>query len=80
MVRINHNKPIEKCESYVRVNLKILLKEENQGLGLVGSQYAHDVVLTSVRRRFNVMDVVWTSKATSCAYWDTLYCLSWIFF
>ena len=26
------------------------------------SQYAHDVVLTSVRRRFNVMDVVWTSK------------------
>ena len=29
------------------------------------SQYAHDVVLTSVRRRFNVMDVVWMS----CAYW-----------
>ena len=26
------------------------------------SQYAHDVVLTSVRRRFNVMGVVWTSK------------------
>ena len=26
------------------------------------SQYAHDVVLTSVRRRSNVMDVVWTSK------------------
>ena len=26
------------------------------------TQYAHDVVLTSVRRRFNVMDVVWTSK------------------
>ena len=26
------------------------------------SQYAHDVVLTSMRRRFNVMDVVWTSK------------------
>ena len=26
------------------------------------SQYAHDVVLTSVRSRFNVMDVVWTSK------------------
>ena len=25
-------------------------------------QYAHDVVLTSVRRRFNVMNVVWTSK------------------
>ena len=25
-------------------------------------QYAHDVVLTSVRRRFNVMDVVWMSK------------------
>ena len=26
------------------------------------SQYALDVVLTSMRRRFNVMDVVWTSK------------------
>ena len=26
------------------------------------SQYAHDVVLTSVRHRFNVMDVVWMSK------------------
>ena len=26
------------------------------------SQYAHNVVLTSIRRRFNVMDVVWTSK------------------
>ena len=26
------------------------------------TQYAHDVVLTSVRRRSNVMDVVWTSK------------------
>ena len=26
------------------------------------SQCANDVVLTSVRRRFNVMDVVWTSK------------------
>ena len=26
------------------------------------SQYAHDVVLTSMQRRFNVMDVVWTSK------------------
>ena len=26
------------------------------------SQYAHDVVLTSVRRCFNVMDDVWTSK------------------
>ena len=29
---------------------------------LIKSQYAHDVVLTSMRRRFNVMDVVWTSK------------------
>ena len=26
------------------------------------TQYAHDVVLKSVPRRFNVMDVVWTSK------------------
>ena len=26
------------------------------------SQYAHNVVLTSVRRRFNVMDVIWMSK------------------
>ena len=26
------------------------------------AQYAHDVVLTSMRRRFNVMDVVWMSK------------------
>ena len=31
----------------------------------VASQYAYDVVLTSVRRRFNVMDVVWTSKRRS---------------
>ena len=29
---------------------------------LVQSHYAHDVVLTSVRGRFNVMDVVWMSK------------------
>ena len=29
---------------------------------LIKSQYAHDIVLTSIRRRFNVMDVVWTSK------------------
>ena len=28
----------------------------------IDSQYAHDVVLTSVRRPFNVMDVVWLSK------------------
>ena len=26
------------------------------------TQYAHNVVLTSIRRRFSVMDVVWTSK------------------
>ena len=26
------------------------------------TQYEHDVVLTSIRRRFNVMDVVKTSK------------------
>ena len=26
------------------------------------SQYAHSDVLTSIRRRFNVMDVAWTSK------------------
>ena len=26
------------------------------------SQYAHDVVLASLRCRFNVMDIVWTSK------------------
>ena len=29
---------------------------------IVSSQYAHKVVLASIRRRFNVMDVVWTSK------------------
>ena len=29
---------------------------------LIKSQYGHDIVLTSMRRRFNVMDVVWTSK------------------
>ena len=28
----------------------------------IGSHYAHDVVLTSVRCRFNVMDVAWMSK------------------
>ena len=26
------------------------------------TQYAHDAILTSERRRFNVMDVVWMSK------------------
>ena len=26
------------------------------------TQYTHDVVLTSIQRRFNVLDVVWTSK------------------
>ena len=42
-----------KCERLKRLQpLEVLLI----------SQYAHDVVLTSVRRRFNVMDVVWTSK------------------
>ena len=29
---------------------------------LVWSQYTHNVVLTSIRRRFNVMDVEWMSK------------------
>ena len=29
---------------------------------MIPSQYAHDVILTSLRRRFNVMDVVWMSK------------------
>ena len=32
---------------------------------IVTSQLAHDVVLTSVRRFFNVMDV----ETMSCAYW-----------
>ena len=36
------------------------------------SQYAHDVVLTSIRRRFNAMDVAWASKRL-CAYWVTLF-------
>ena len=31
-------------------------------LGINHAQYARDVVLASVRRRFNVMDVVWMSK------------------
>ena len=31
-------------------------------MGLLNAQYAHDVVLTSMRRHSNVMDVVWTSK------------------
>ena len=31
-------------------------------LACLTTQYAHDVVLTSVRRRFNVMDFVWTLK------------------
>ena len=36
-------------------------------------QYVHDVVLTSIRRRFNVMDVVWMSKQfRECAYWVVL--------
>ena len=29
---------------------------------IVASQYAQNVVLTSIRRRFNAMDVVWMSK------------------
>ena len=33
------------------------------------SQYAHDVVLTFVRRRFNVMDVVWMSKRCRVLTW-----------
>ena len=28
----------------------------------IQTQYTHDVVLTSMRRRFKVMDVAWTSK------------------
>ena len=28
---------------------------------IVSTQYAHNVVLTSIRRCFNVLDVVWTS-------------------
>ena len=28
----------------------------------VATQYAHNVVLKSVRRRYNVMDVAWMSK------------------
>ena len=38
------------------------------------AQYAYNVVLTSVRRRFNVMDVVWILKRcrvlTGCFFMD----------
>ena len=34
----------------------------NTSSGNSTNRYAHDVVLTSVRRRSNVMDVVWMSK------------------
>ena len=37
------------------------------------SQYVHVVVLTSMRRRFNVMDVVWTSKRRRRPYGDNLH-------
>ena len=50
------------------------------------TQYAHDIVLTSVRRRFNVMDVVWTSKrrrvltGLGLVYWrNLLLWLKWFF-
>ena len=36
------------------------------------AQYAYNVVLTSVRRRFNAMDLAWASKRL-CAYWVTLF-------
>ena len=37
-------------------------KQLGVGLRLVQSQCAHNVVSTSIRRRFNVMNVVWTLK------------------
>ena len=37
------------------------------------AQYAHDVVLKSVRRRFDVMDVVWTSKRRRVLTGQSLY-------
>ena len=42
--------------------LKEILQHETPTKVIVLAQYAHDVVLTSIRRRFNVMDFVWTSK------------------
>ena len=42
--------------------ISLLFSGYRWSLSSIQTQYAHDVVLTSIRRRFNVMDVVWTSK------------------
>ena len=45
--------------AYYRQNQKI---KKNAYLSATFAQYAHGVVLTSIQRRFNAMDVAWTSK------------------
>ena len=47
---------------FIRSLIRSLVSEEICLTFSIISQCAHDVVLTSMRRRFNVMDVVWTSK------------------
>ena len=50
------------CVVHFDMYLKEILQHETPTKVIVLAQYAHDVVLTSIRRRFNVMDFVWTSK------------------
>ena len=46
----------------IRCLLHITLQNHKTKMLQIMPQYAHDVVLKSVQRRFNVMDIVWTSK------------------
>ena len=63
------HKNIHKCKSpepsrKIKLETLLVLNLTHSPLGhvLTIAQYTHDVVLTSVRRRFNVMNVVWMSK------------------
>ena len=42
------------------------------------TQYAHNVILTSIRRRPNVMDVVWTLKQR-CVRTGFVVCYTYLF-
>ena len=71
------HKNMHKCKSpepsrKIKLETLLVLNLTHSPLGhvLTIAQYTHDVVLTSVRRRFNVMNVVWMSN--DVGYWESV--------
>ena len=65
-IKVRHTKKIEtgRGDSFPQnhVELFFSFRTPNPLFLCSLTQYAHNVVLTSIRRRFSVMDVVYTSK------------------